>query len=167
MEAYFQSILEQALSVGFWGTKAPLYMDFMISFLAILPLLSGISILFAIRRNLILHQFTQFLLFFLTIISLGLFIYIAYHSKKFGLLIGHSPIEHTLVVIAFITHAVLIISTLVLWILSLMYALSDKKRRALPGLYSKSHAQTGKRIFKAILLIALSSIGIYWMLFLA
>jgi len=167
MEVYFQSILEQLSTVGFWETKAPLYMDLMVSFLAMLPILSGISILFAIRRSLMLHQFTQFLLFFLTIISLGLFIYIAYNSKSFGLLISHSPIDHMLVVIAFITHAVIIITTLVLWILSLIYALSDKKRRALPGLYSKSHAQTGKRIFKAILFIALSSIGIYWMLFLA
>jgi len=164
MEAYFQFILEQLSMVGFWKTTAPLYMDLIVSFLAMLPILSGISILFAIRQSLKLHQFTQFLLFFLTVIFLGFF---AYVSKSFELFVNGSPIDHTLVVIALVTHAVIVFSTLFFWMLALIYALSDKKRRALPGLYSQSHAKAGKRVFTRIVLTSLSAIGIYWMLFLA
>jgi len=167
MEAYFQFVLEQLSMVGFWKTTATLHMDLMVSFLAMLPILSGISILFAIRQSLKLHQFTQFLLFFLTVVFLGFFAYVTYVSKTFELFVNGSTIDHSLVVIALVTYAVIVLSTLFLWMLALMYALSDKKRRALPGLYSQSHAKAGKRVFNGILLMALSSIGIYWMLFLA
>jgi len=167
MEVNFQSILEQLSVVGFWGTNAPLHMDVMVSFLAILPILSGISIIFAIKRSFKLHQFTQFLLFFLTVAALGFFAYFAYYTKSFELFAQSSSLDYTLVIVALVAHAIIIISTLLLWMLSLMYALSDKKRRALPGLYSQSHTKAGKRVFIGILLIALSAIGIYWMLFLA
>jgi len=167
MEANFQFVLEQLSMVGFWKTTATLYMDLMVSFLAMLPILSGISILFVLRQSLKLHQFTQFLLFFLTVIFLGFFAYVAYVSKSFVLLMNGSPIDHTLVVIALVTYVVIVLSTLFFWMLALMYALSDKKRRALPGLYSQSHIKAGKRVFNGIVLMSLSSIGIYWMLFLA
>jgi len=167
MEVNFQSILEQLSVVGFWGTNAPLHMDVMVSFLAILPILSGISIIFAIKRSFKLHQFTQFLLFFLTVAALGFFAYLAYYTNSFELFTKSSSIDYTLVLVALVTHAIIAISTVLLWMLSLMYALSDKKRRALPGLYSQSHTKAGKRVFAGIVLTALSAIGIYWMLFLA
>jgi len=167
MEVNFQSIVEELSVVGFWGTNAPLHMDMMVSFFAILPLLSGISILFATRESLKLHQFTQFLLFYLMIIALGFFSYIAYETKSFELFFHRSLMDHTLLLIALITHAIITISTLLFWLFALTYALSDKKRRALPGFYSQSHAKAGKRVFTGILLTSLSSVGIYWMLFLA
>jgi len=167
MEVNFQSILEQLSVVGFWGTNAPLHMDVMVSFLAILPILSGISIIFAIKRSFKLHQFTQFLLFFLTVAALGFFSYFAYYTKSFERFAQSSSIDYTLVVVALVTHAIIAIVTLLIWILALMYALSDKKRRALPGLYSQSHIKAGKRVFTGIVLTALSAVGIYWMLFLA
>ena len=167
MEVYFQSILEQLSVVGFWGTNAPLHMDIMVSFLAILPILSGLSVLFAIRRSFKLHQFTQFFLLFLTVLALGFFAYLAYYTKSFERFTQSSSIDHILVVIALVVHAIIAISTLLLWILTFIYALSDRKRRALPGLYSQSHAKAGKRVFTGIVLTALSAIGIYWMLFLA
>jgi len=167
MEVNFQSILEQLSVVGFWGTNAPLHIDIIVSFLAILPILSGISIIFAIKRSFNLHQFTQFLLFFLTVSALGFFAYLAYYTNSFELFAKSSSLDYTLVVVALVAHAIIAISTVLLWMLSLIYALSDKKRRALPGLYSQSHTKAGKRVFTGIVLTALSAIGIYWMLFLA
>jgi len=166
MEVYFQSILEQLSVVGFWKTNAPLHMDIMVSFLAILPILSGISILFATKKNLKLHQLTQFLLFFSMLVALVFFTYLAYSTKSFEIFIKSSSLDHTLVVMALIAHAIIVVSTVLLWMFTLMYALSDRRRRALPGLYSKSHAKAGKWVFNGILLTALSAIGIYWMLFL-
>ena len=167
MEDSFQSILEQLSVVGFWGTDAPLHIDIIVSFLVILPILSGLSILLAIRQSLKLHQFTQFLLFFSTVVTLGFFAYIAFYTKSFERFVQSSSIDHTLVGIALIIHAIIAISTLLLWMFALIYALSDKKRRALPGLYSQSHAKAGRRVFNGILLTGLTAIGIYWMLFLA
>jgi len=167
MEVSFQSIVEELSVVGFFKTTAPLYVDIMVSLLAILPILSAVSILFAIRGSFKLHQFTQFLLLFLTSISLGFFTYISYYNKSFELFVQNSSIDHKLVVIALVLYAILATLTVLFWVFSFMYALSDKKRRALPGLYTQSHRRAGKRIFNGLLLMALGSIGIYWMLFLA
>jgi len=167
MEVYFQSIMEQLSVVGFWGTDAPLHMDVMVSFLAILPILSGVSIFLAMKQHLMLHQFTQFLLFVITVVAVLFFSYVVYDTKSFEYFIHKSPIDHKLVILALITHGIILLSTLLFWMFALIYALSDRKRRALPGLYSQSHAKAGRRVFMGIFLTALSAIGIYWMLFLA
>ena len=167
MEVSFQAIVEELSVVGFFKTAAPLYVDMMVLLLAILPILSAVSILFAIKRSFKLHQFTQFLLLFLTSISLGTFSYIFYNSKSFELVVQSSSIDYKLVVIALVIYAILATLTVVFWMFSLIYALSDKKRRALPGLYTQSHRRAGKQIFNGLLLMSLGSIGIYWMLFLA
>ena len=167
MEEYFTFILEQLARIGFLGTRASLYMDLIVLFLVMLPILSGISIFFAIRQRLKLHQVTQFLLFFLTLIALGLFTYIVYYNKGFEFLLHESNINTTTAFILLVGQAVISFTTLVLWLFALLYALSDRKRRALPGLYSQSHAKAGKRVFKSILLTSLSSVASYWILYVA
>jgi len=167
MEAYFQSILEQLSIVDFWETKAHIYIYMIVSFLVALPILNGISILFAINRKFKLHQFTQFLLFILTLIALAFMAYILYYIKGFEPLIQDAKINSSIVMTVLISQIVISISTLLLWMFALIHAVSDKKRRALPGLYSQSHAQAGKQVLTGIFLTALSSVGVYWMLFLA
>jgi uncharacterized membrane protein YozB (DUF420 family) len=167
MEEYLLFVLNKLSVTGFLETRALLYMDIIIVFLVTLPFLSGISILFAIRKKLKFHQFTQFLLFFLTLISLVLFAYIVHYDKGFEILLLESSINNTQALVFLIAHIIISLVTITLWMFGLVYALSDRKRRALPGVYSQSHAQAGKRIFKGIFLTALSSFGIYWMLFMA
>lgn len=167
MDEYLLFVLDKLDMFGFLETRASLSMDIIVSFLALLPILSGLSIVFAIKKHLKLHQVTQFLLFFLTLIALSLFAYMVHYKEGFELLIEGSSIDSTTALAILIIHIIISVSTLSLWMFALMYALSDKKRRGLPGVYSVSHAQAGKRVFKGILLTSLSSVGIYWMLFIA
>jgi putative membrane protein len=167
MDEYLLFTLDKLAMAGFLDTRAPLYMDIIISFLALLPILSGISIFFAIRKQIKLHKFFQFLLFFLSIIALVLFAYTVHYAKGFEGLLEKSSIDSIIALIVLIVHIIISIVTLTLWMFALMYALSDTRRRGLPGVYSESHAQAGKRVFKGIILTALSSVGIYWVLFMA
>lgn len=167
MEKYLTFTLEELSILGFWGTRAPLYMDMIVSFLAILPILSGISIFWAIKGQLKLHQISQFSLFFLTLIALTSFAYIVHYQKGFEALVQESSIGSSTALLLLVIHIIISVTTLTLWLFTLLYALSDKKRRALPGLYSSTHKQSGKRVFNGVLLISLSSIGIYWVLFIA
>jgi uncharacterized membrane protein YozB (DUF420 family) len=167
IEEYFFPLIEYIDKAGFLETRASLGIDVIVTFLALLPILSGVSIFFAIRKKLKLHQFTQFLLFFLTLIALILFAYIIHYKEGFELLLQESNLDSSIAFLALILHVVISIITLTLWMFALMYALSDRKRRALPGVYSESHAQAGKRVFKAIVLTALSSASIYWVLFMS
>jgi uncharacterized membrane protein YozB (DUF420 family) len=167
MEEYFKVILEQLAVVHFWETRASLYMDLIVSFLVLLPILIGISIFFAMKKKLKLHQFTQFLLFFLTVISLSFFAYIVHFNKGFEVLVQESSIGTRNAFIVLFGHIIISIITLLLWLFALIYAVSDKKRRALPGIYSQSHAKAGKRLFKGIILTSLSSVTLYWILYVA
>lgn len=161
---FFISHLELA---GFLESRASFYIDVIISFLALLPILSGVSIVFAIRKHLKLHQITQFLLFFLTLIALSLFAYFVHCLYGFDTLVAKSSIDATKVSILLVVHVIVSILTFVIWLFALIYALSDRKRRALPGVYSESHARTGKRVFKSIVLTALTSVALYWVFFIA
>lgn len=167
MDEYLLLILDKLVIPGFLETRALLYMDIIVSFLAVLPFLSGISIVFAIKKYLKLHQFTQVLLFFLTLTALTFFAYIVHYKEGFELLLQGSTIDARVAFLVLIIHVIISLCTLTLWFFALLYAISDKKRRALPGVYSRSHAQAGKRVFKSIILTALSSLGIYWILFMA
>ncbi len=165
MDGYILFLVEYMDGIGFLKTRAPLYIDIIISILILSPLLSGLSIWFAIRKLLKLHQFTQFLLFFFMVITLGLFAYGIHFKEGFNLLLEKSAIDNLQAVIILFAHILISTTTVILWIFALIYAVSDKKRRALPGLYSESHARTGRRVFVGIILTAFSSLAIYWMLF--
>jgi putative membrane protein len=167
MDEYLLFVIDKLEVIGFLETRASLYMDLIVSFLAVLPLLSGLSIVFAIRKHLKLHQVTQFLLFFLTLTALAFFAYVVHYKEGFDFLVKESSLDATTALAILVVHIIISIVTLTLWMFALIYALSDKKRRALPGVYSASHAQAGKRVFKGIVLTALSSVGIYWVLFIA
>lgn len=167
IEEYFAFVIDQLALPGFWETRASVYIDIIVSFLVILPLLSGLSIFFAIRKYLKIHQVTQFLLFFFTLVALSLFAYFVHYLNTFNLLLENSKIDETQALVLLGIHITISIVTLVLWFFTLMYALSDKKRRALPGVYSESHAKSGKRVFKGIILMAISSFSIYWVFFIA
>ncbi len=163
----FTFILEYMRIAGFLETRASLGIDIVVTFLAFLPLLSILSIFLVIKKYLKMHQVTQLLLFFLTMILLGLFAYIVHYEEGLATLIQKSSIDKIKVYTLLILHAFISIGTLTIWLFALFYALSDRKRRALPGVYSASHAKAGKRIFKGIVLMALTSTGIYWVLFIA
>ncbi|CAA6816132.1 MAG: Unknown protein [uncultured Sulfurovum sp.] len=167
IEEYFTFFISQLALSGFWETRASIHMDIIISFLLLLPFLSGLSIFLAIRKHLKLHQVTQFLLFLLTLISLSFFAYFVHYLNSFEHLLQESTVDAVTALVLLVFHIIISTVTLVLWLFTLIYALSDKRRRALPGVYSESHAQSGKRVFKGILLITLSSLGMYWVLFIA
>jgi putative membrane protein len=167
MGEYLLLVLDKLTMTGFLETRASLYIDISILFLAILPILSGVSIVFAIRKHIKIHQASQFLLFYITLVALAFFAYTVYYNKGFEILLQGSSIDSSIALALLIAHIIISLSTLTLWMFALIYALSDKKRRGLPGVYSVSHGEAGKRVFKGILLMTLSSMSIYWMLFMA
>ena len=167
MDEYLLFILDKLMATGFLETRAVLYVDIIVSFLVILPILSGISIAFAIKQHVKLHQMTQFLLFFLSVFALASFAYVVHYKEGFDTLLQESSITSSIASALLIIHIIISITTLILWMFALIYALSDKKRRGLPGVYSESHAKAGRRVFKGIFLTTLTSVSTYWVLFIA
>ena len=167
MEEYVVSTFIYMNSMGLLGTRAPMGIDIIITFLSLLPLLNWFSIYLATRKKLKLHQITQYLLFLLSIIVLGLFASFVHGKETLSLLIEESNIAYTKAFALVLLHILVTLTTLTLWLFTIIYAQSDKKRNALPGLYSVSHKRSGKRVFLAIVLMSISSLSVYWVLFVA
>jgi putative membrane protein len=159
--------MEYFFEGGFLATRAPFYMDGIVVYLLLLPLLVGFSISLAVKRKYELHRFLQTLLFVVSFFSLLLFHYGIHVSENFDELIAISSVSDKQAFYFLIGQTILSIVTLVMWLSTLLFAGEDRRRRGLPGLYSHSHKSSGRKVFMAILLTTFSSAYLYWMLFIA
>ena len=151
---------------GFLGTRADFSIDLLISFLASLPILVGIAIFFVSKGYLRTHKFFQLLLFVTTTASLAWFGYLVHYQEGLQPLISKSSIASSQVYLFLGVHGLLSFILIFKWLFSILHAISDR-RRALPGLYSQAHIKAGKMTFLLVFLTTLSSVGIYWTLFVA
>jgi len=165
MPEYLTSLIEKLSVSGFLDTRASLYMDIVVSFLVLLPFLVAFSIFLAAKGSLRLHQLTQVTLLLLTTSILGFFAYIVHYYEGLGNLLQQSTISRDQALLLLSTHIIIAAITLLSWTLTLFYASSDRRRRALPGVYSTTHKRAGRNIFLGILLTSISAIVVYWMLF--
>jgi len=151
--------------IGFLGTKAFFYTDIVLVYIIMLPFLMLFSIWFVMKHQYILHKVTQFLLFFITLGMLLLFYYEMYVSKVFDdlLIIGNT--DSTQSFYFFLFHLIIILVTFILWKSTILFGSADKKRRALPGLYSRSHKTAGKRVMIGIVFLSFSLGILYKMLY--
>ena len=152
---------------GFLGTRADFSIDLLISFLASLPILVGIAILFVSKGYLRTHKFFQLLLFATTTASLAWFGYHVHYQEGLQPLISKSSIASSQVYLFLGVHGLLSLILVFKWLFSILHAISDRRRRALPGLYSQAHIKAGKMTFLLVFLTTHSSVGIYWTLFVA
>jgi len=159
------NIVNMLQTTGFLETRASLYIDIIITFMGMLPIIIGFSIFMAKRGSLKIHQFLQLLFFFLTLISLSSFAYSIHYMFGLTLLMEESSFSSVQTFTLLLLHIFIAITTMVMWFFTLIYAFADKKRKALPGLYSESHRKSGRRVFLGIFLTSLSSLVLYKVLF--
>ena len=166
LSMFEEFILElDMLSQGFLNTRATILIDGIISFLVMLPIIIMISILFAKRGYIKIHQSLQVSLLLMTISALALFAYSVHYVEGFEALIQQSSIGAGEAFVLLTIHVTTVVITLLIWSLTIFYADSDVKRRALPGLYSEIHRRAGRRVLLGIVLMSLTSVSIYWILY--
>ena len=159
--------MEYLFNIGFLGTRAPYYMDGIIVYLLLLPILILFSIFSATNRQYSLHRFMQTVLFTLTLIALIAFNYGIHMVENFDKLMAISSVNYNLAFYLLIIQTVLSMLMLILWISTLLFAISDRRRKALPGLYSRSHKISGRRTFMVIILSIVTTACFYWMVYIA
>jgi putative membrane protein len=165
---YFKGLgMEYFFEVGFLGTRAPYYMDGIVVYLLLLPIFIVFSISLAIKQKYKIHRFTQTLLFILTVSVLLAFNYGIYMYECFDKLMAISSIGFNHGYYAFIVQITLSLLMFILWLSTILFAIADRRRRALPGLYSKTHKKSGHRVFVLILSMILSIIYLYWIFYIA
>jgi len=153
--------------IGFLGTKAFFYTDIVLIYMIMLPFLMIFSIGFAMKHYYVLHKMTQVLLFFITLGMLSLFYYEIFLSNIFDNLFIVGNTESNQSFYFLMLHVIIALITFILWKSTILFASADKKRRALPGLYSRTHKIVGKRVLLGVVLIALTVGVLYRMLYVA
>ncbi len=157
--------MEYMFEAGFLGTRAPLFMDEVMIIVALLPFLIGLGIWLAILGHHKLHYRFQTILFMVTVVVLGYFEYGTKVGGGFKEYIKDSSIEATLALSFLIFHIIIASITIIMWAWTLKVSFADRKRKALPGVYSSSHKKSGRVVAFLILLTSVTGVGVYWILF--
>jgi len=157
MEYMFQS--------GFLGTRAPFFMDIVVIIVALLPFLIGLGVWFARLKYHKLHYFVQTILFVVTVVVLIYFEYGVKVGGGFKEYMKGSSIDLSFALSFLIFHIIIATITMIIWARILRIAFSDRKRRTLPGLYSKLHKKLGKLVAFFIFLTSITGVGVYGILF--
>jgi len=157
--------MEYMFQVGFLGTRAPFFMDIVVIIVGLLPFLIGLGICFARLGYHKLHHLFQTILFVVTIVVLIYFEYGIKLGGGFKEYMKESSIEPTFALSFLIFHIIIATITMIIWGRTLKIAFADRKRRALPGLYSNGHRKSGRIVAFFILLTSITGVGVYWMLF--
>jgi len=152
------------LEKGLFGTEATFYTDISLIFMICLPFLVIFAIQLAIKRHFVLHKVVQLILLLTTMVMLGLFYYEIYLTHGLEKLLGENGFSNFLLYF-FILHIIVIIVTMILWKSTLLFALGDSRRRALPGLYSRTHKASGWRLMGLIALTSITFFILYWNLY--
>jgi putative membrane protein len=150
---------------GFLDTRAPFFMDFVMIMVALLPVLVGIAILFAKKRDYKSHAFTHKLLYIVSIIVVGYFEYGVRAGGGYEAFVKDSAVSHNYAFYVLIFHIIVAVIGFVIWTYTIIIASGDRKRRTLPGMYSASHKKAGIKTYIWIWLTAITGVWVYVLLF--
>ncbi len=157
-------LMDYMFQPGFLGTRAPFFMDFVTLIVALLPLLVGVAITFAKKRNYTLHSRVQTVIFLISAVVVGYFEYGVRLGGGYEAFVKDTQVSHHYLFVVLVIHIIISVGTLGIWISTLLKARKDYER-GLPGPYSRSHRKAGLRTYAGIVLTALTGIWIYLLLF--
>jgi len=157
--------MDYMFKVGFLGTRAPFFMDFVMIIVALLPILVAVAIYFAKRKNYRLHALVHQILFFVAIVVVGYFEYGVRAGGGYKTFVEGSSVSHQYAFYVLIFHIIVAVIGFGIWLSTLIGAKKYARRKALPGIQSASHKRAGKRAFIWIVLTAVTGIWVYILLF--
>jgi len=143
--------------LGFFGTRAPLFMDIVTLIVALLPFLISANIMFAKEKKYKLHAFSQRLVFIVTIVVLVYFETGVRVSGGFNSFMSGSNVSHNYAFFVLLLHIAISTITIVLWFISIF--------RVKKFLTTGVHKLFGRIVFVGIVLTSLTGIWVYLILF--
>ena len=142
---------------------APLYMDIITIYFALLPLLMFFAIRFAVKKEYDKHFKAQLSLFILTLIVVLFFEVSVRLSGGFTLFMKTAHVSYSFMLIFLMVHIAIALATVVTWSALLYGAIKSYKieGRAI----SKSHKKIGRYVFVGASITSLMGVIIYYLLF--
>lgn len=145
---------------GFFGTRAPLFMDIVSLIVLFLPfLLYGIIYLAKIGKY-ELHASLQKALFVISLLVLGFFEVGVRMVGGFAAFMQESGVEHTYATVVMVFHIFISVSTIIIWITTLFRA-----KKLLQTNNAKKHKKFGYLTFFGVIMVVLTGAWVYMLLF--
>jgi len=151
------SSFEYMFNPGFFGTRAPFFMDIVTLIVALLPLLVSGAIMLARNKHYKAHSYAQILIFAVSVIVVGYFEYGVRVSGGFDVFMEGSLVPYTYALVVLIFHIAVATVTLVIWATTIFTA---KKMLKL-----NKHRRMGLITFFGVVLTSLTGIWVYFIMF--
>ncbi len=149
--------------VGFLGTSAPLYMDMITVYFALLPFLMGVAIVMAVQRRYKLHYIMQLWIYIVSIVFVVIFEIGIRMSGGFNAFIEGSITDYDGMTTFLIVHIVIAIISVILWSKLIYSATKEYKRRDNKPI--TSNKKLGKIIYAGMSITSAMGVSIYYFLF--
>lgn len=142
---------------GFFGTRAPFFMDLVTLIVSLLPFLVAIAISFARNKHYKVHAYLQIFIFAFSVIVLTYFEYGVRVSGGFNTFMQGSGVSHDYAFIVLIFHIIVSVIALIVWGLTIF--------RAKKQLQLGKHRKAGLVTFAGVILTSLTGIWVYFLMF--
>jgi putative membrane protein len=142
---------------GFFGTRAPFFMDLVTLIVSLLPFLVAVAIYFAKKKQYKIHAYFQIFIFTFSIIVLSYFEYGVRVSGGFKSFMQGSGISYDYAFVVLIFHIVVSVIALIVWGVAIFMA---KKL-----LQSNRHKKMGLITFMGVVSTSLTGIWVYFLMF--
>lgn len=157
--------MDYMFEIGFLGTRAPFFMDFVMIMVALLPLLALGAISFAKSKNYKLHALSQSVIFVVSVIVVSYFEYGVRAGGGFEKFMEDSNTSHNYALYVLLFHITIALISLVIWTRTIWKARKATKAGTLPGTDSLAHKKAGQVTFIGIFMTAFTGIWVYVLLF--
>lgn len=157
--------MDHMFQQGFFGTKAPMFMDIVTFIVAALPLLIVSGIYLAKMQMYKLHALAQNVIFLVSLVVVGYFEIGVRMGGGFNAFIEGTGVSHSYVSAVLVVHIIIAIVTLFLWIKTLLHANKAFKKGYIPGQGAAQHRKDALKTFVGIVFTSFSGIWVYLLLF--
>ena len=148
---------------GFLNTSAPLYMDVVTLYFAILPFLMVSGIAAAIKKRFELHYRIQLATFLFTLVMVVVFEIGVRFSGGFSAFMENARINETFMFGFLLVHILIALASVVAWSILIYSGVKEYKLKAQP--FVKSHKKLGMWVYGGMSITSFMGVMIYYFLF--
>lgn len=149
--------------IGFLGTRAPLYMDIVTLFFAMLPFLLFISIMFAVKKDFKKHYTSQIAIYIVTLVVVLIFEIGVRVDGGYLKYVQESSTNQTFLNSFLIVHIIIALFSVIAW--SILLVNSYKGYLKENSFNATNHKKRAKLVTLGLFITSLMGVSIYYFLF--
>ena len=150
---------------GFLGTRAPLFMDLVTIYFALLPFLVGYAIYLAVQGKHRAHFKWQATLFLITMVMVVIFEGGVRFGSGFNDFMQESNLSYGVVLSYLLLHIAIALVTVVIWGLTIYTSMKVYVREGHTSPYFAKHKQKARWLYLGIVITSLMGCSMYPILF--